>query len=94
MTFCFKYLNDVIHRDLGGAGERGGRRTVHFYSVRLASLFVRREMHALGRSHLECSSKIYVDLYEPPPVCDKFWDFYILKTDLRRCSVLISDCFG
>lgn len=71
-----------------------GTREGFFVRFMLASLIALREMHALGRSDLECSLKIYVELNETSLRSDKFCDSCVQKFYLSSCLVCISDCFG
>lgn len=60
----------------------------------LAVLTASREMNALGRPDLECSLKIYVEIYEKPRVVAKLREIPVPKCDLHCYSVSISDCVG
>lgn len=51
-------------------------------------------MHALGRPDLECSLKIYVEIYVKTEVSDKFRVLPISKFNLDCVSLCDSDCVG
>lgn len=53
-----------------------------------------RNMHALGRPELECSLKIYVELYKYSCVSEKLSNSPHWECTLDCCSVCTSDCVG
>lgn len=53
-----------------------------------------RNMHALRRLNLECSLKIYVEIYEKLRIGVKLRDLRVSNCTLISFSLCISDCSG
>lgn len=73
----------------------GGPRGRHFVKCYVGiTVYSTRNMHALGRPELECSLKIYVEIYEKPRVNGIISVFPSPVCNLTCSSLCISDCVG